>query len=170
MPRPPTLRTERLHLRPVTARDVEPLVCILAEPEVARWWRKYDAERVRREILNAEPACRLWTIEHIDTVIGAIELYERADPDYRHAGLDLFISVAQQGNGFAREAIEAVCQHAFTTLDHHRLIIDPAAANEPAIRAYAAVGFERVGVMRQYERGPDGRWYDSLLMERLRGR
>jgi aminoglycoside 6'-N-acetyltransferase len=36
-----------------------------------------------------------------------------------------------------------------------------------AIRCYSAVGFRPVGVMRQYERAPDGRWRDGLLMELL---
>jgi len=47
-------------------------------------------------------------------------------------------------------------------------IIDPAASNEPAIRCYAKVGFRPVGVMRQYERGPDGTFHDGLLMDLLR--
>ena len=51
---------------------------------------------------------------------------------------------------------------------HHRLTIDPAAANHRAIRCYEKVGFRRVGVLRQYERGPDGRFHDGLLMDLLR--
>jgi aminoglycoside 6'-N-acetyltransferase len=52
---------------------------------------------------------------------------------------------------------------------HHRLTIDPAAANARAIRAYRAIGFRDVGVMRRYERGPDGEWRDALLMDMLAG-
>jgi aminoglycoside 6'-N-acetyltransferase len=38
--------------------------------------------------------------------------------------------------------------------------------NEAAIRAYEKAGFRRVGVMRRYERNPDGSgWRDGLLME-----
>jgi aminoglycoside 6'-N-acetyltransferase len=29
------------------------------------------------------------------------------------------------------------------------------------------VGFKSVGIMRKYERGPDGSWHDSLLMDLL---
>jgi aminoglycoside 6'-N-acetyltransferase len=29
------------------------------------------------------------------------------------------------------------------------------------------VGFRPVGVMRRYERGPDGSWHDGLLMDLL---
>jgi aminoglycoside 6'-N-acetyltransferase len=48
------------------------------------------------------------------------------------------------------------------------LTIDPSAANERAIRAYGAVGFRPVGIMRRYERGPDGEFHDGLLMDLLR--
>ena len=50
---------------------------------------------------------------------------------------------------------------------HHRVTIDPAADNERAIRAYGRVGFRPVGIMRAYERGPDGAWHDGLLMDLL---
>jgi RimJ/RimL family protein N-acetyltransferase len=45
------------------------------------------------------------------------------------------------------------------------ITIDPAAANQRAIRCYSAVGFRPVGVMRRYERGADGSFHDGLLME-----
>ena len=61
-------------------------------------------------------------------------------------------------------------RHLFDERGHHRITIDPAAANTRAIRCYEAVGFERVGVMRQYERGDDGTWRDGLLLELLRDR
>ena len=34
---------------------------------------------------------------------------------------------------------------------------------------YERLGFRRVGVLRQYERGNDGTFHDGLLMELLRG-
>jgi aminoglycoside 6'-N-acetyltransferase len=40
-------------------------------------------------------------------------------------------------------------------------------ANEPAIAAYTRVGFRPVGVMREYQRMPDGSWVDALLMDLL---
>jgi aminoglycoside 6'-N-acetyltransferase len=61
-------------------------------------------------------------------------------------------------------------RHLIDERGHHRITIDPAAANTAAIRAYEKVGFRRVGVMRSYERdaGGDG-WHDGLLMELLAG-
>ena len=47
-------------------------------------------------------------------------------------------------------------------------MIDPAADNEPAIRCYAAVCFQPVGIMRRYERDAGGAgWHDGLLMDLL---
>ena len=66
------------------------------------------------------------------------------------------------------EAIRVLARHLFEERGHHRLTIDPAADNAAAIRAYEKVGFRRVGVMRLYERGPDGDWHDGLLMDMLR--
>lgn len=60
-----------------------------------------------------------------------------------------------------------LARHLFDDRRHHRLVIDPAAANTRAIRAYERVGFRAVGVMRAYERGADGTWHDNLLMDML---
>jgi len=56
----------------------------------------------------------------------------------------------------------------FERRGHHRLTIDPAAHNAQAIASYTKVGFRPVGLMRQYERGTDGRWYDGLHLDLLR--
>jgi aminoglycoside 6'-N-acetyltransferase len=60
-----------------------------------------------------------------------------------------------------------MARHLFTDRGHHRLTIDPSARNQQAIRSYARVGFQPVGVMRRYWRGPDGTWLDALLMDLL---
>ena len=102
-------------------------------------------------------------------VVGAIEYSEEEEPMYRHAGIDLFLSASAQRQGLGTEAIRVLARHLIDERGHHRLTIDPAAGNHAAIRAYEKVGFSRVGVMRSYERGPDGTWHDGLLMELLAG-
>ena len=89
------------------------------------------------------------------------------DEPCRHAGLDILVSTPRQGRGLGAEAIRVLARYLFDERGHHRLTIDPAADNEVAIRAYERVGFRKVGVMRQYERGPDGTWHDGLLMDML---
>jgi len=60
-----------------------------------------------------------------------------------------------------------MARHFIEERGHHRLTIDPAAENAAAIRCYEKVGFRSVGVLRNYEQGPDGTWHDGLLMELL---
>jgi aminoglycoside 6'-N-acetyltransferase len=82
--------------------------------------------------------------------------------------MDIFVDPARHGRGIGRDAVATLARYLVRERGHHRLVIDPAADNEPAIRCYAAVGFRPVGVMRQYERDPDGGgWHDGLLMDLL---
>jgi aminoglycoside 6'-N-acetyltransferase len=52
--------------------------------------------------------------------------------------------------------VRALSLYLVTERGQPRLTIDPAADNLAAIRAYSAVGFSPVGVMRQHERDADG--------------
>jgi aminoglycoside 6'-N-acetyltransferase len=160
------LRGERVLLRPVAEADVERLAEILTEPEVARWWHGYDAQRVRAEYVDPVDE-EAYAIQLDGEVVGLLLVSEEADPDYRHAGLDIALAAAAHGRGLGPEALRLMARHLFEERGHHRLTIDPAADNERAIRAYERVGFKRVGVMRDYERGPDGTWHDGLLMDLL---
>lgn len=167
-PTRPTLRGEHVVLRPVDEADRDRLRAILLEPSVARWWGLPGQGDPTEEWVTPGEESVGFVIEVDGETAGSIQYYEEADPDYRHAGIDLFLADAHQGRGLGRDAIRTLARFVFEELDHHRLIIDPAAANDAAIRAYGAVGFRPVGVMRAYERGPDGTFHDALLMEMLR--
>ena len=80
-------------------------------------------------------------IEVDGVVAGSIQYEEVTDPQYRSAGIDIFLGAAWQRRGLGREAIGVLVRHLFETRGHHRLTIDPAVANERAIRCYEAVGF-----------------------------
>ena len=87
---------------------------------------------------------------------------------YRHAGIDIFLTTHQHDRGVGTEAVRLLATFLCEQRGHHRLTIDPAAANHRAIRCYEKVGFRRVGLMRRYERGSDGQFHDGLLMDLLR--
>ena len=126
--------------------------------------RQVSRRRGRRPV---RPYQTSFAIEVDGTVVGSIQVAEEEEPDYRHAGIDLFIDTDHQGRGLGPEAIRLLAGWLFDARGHHRLTIDPAAANARAIRAYERVGFRPVGIMRQYERGADGTWHDGLLMDLL---
>ena len=159
------LRGERVVLRPGRPEDAERLLEIRNEPGVYRWWGNTDIEEIREEFIEAEEG---FVIEADgEEVIGAIQYHEENEPMYRHAGMDIFLSTSRHGEGLGTEALRLLASYLFEERGHHRLTIDPAAENAGAIRAYERVGFRAVGIMRNYERGPDGVWHDGLLMEML---
>ncbi len=163
-----TLEGARVRLRRAGPEDVERLVEIRRTPEVFRRWGGGDdlPSDMRRALDDDE--LELFAIEDPDgRVIGAIQWAEEDDPQYRHANLDLFLDPAVHGRGLGPDAIRTLLRHLIDAHGHHRFTIDPAADNAPAIAAYRKVGFRPVGVLREYERGNDGRWHDGLLMELL---
>ena len=160
------MQGERVTLRPIAADDVERLAEILAEPDVERWWGRWDADRVRKDMID-EPEAVIFMIEANGEAIGLIQYWEEEDPFFRHAGIDVAIATAWQNQGYGTESVRVVARYLIEERGHHRLTIDPAEANERAVRAYERVGFRRVGVMRQYSLGPDGVWHDGLLMDML---
>ena len=157
-----------MSLRAAGQSDVPALTAILAEPEVALWWSGDPPAESARSLVESGDA-EAFVIQLDGDTIGCVQCYEEADPDYRHAGLDVFLASAFQGKGLGSEALRVLARHLFVERGHHRLVIDPRADNRRAIRAYERVGFRRVGVMRSYERGADGAWHDGLLMDMLRG-
>jgi aminoglycoside 6'-N-acetyltransferase len=164
----PALSGERVRLRPPVEADADRLLEVFTKPEVARWWGEYDVDRVRGELIAPDDEAVVLAIEVEGEVIGIVQYAEEDEPEYRHAGIDIAIHPDWHGRGLGAETIRTVARYLFEERSHHRLTIDPAAHNERAIRSYERVGFKPVGILRQYERGPDGIWHDGLLMDLLR--
>jgi aminoglycoside 6'-N-acetyltransferase len=164
----PVLHGERVTLRPVVPQDSGRLQEILREPEVARWFGMQTPKEVTDELI-ADPEVTGFAIEVGGEVVGAIQFYENTDPSYAHAGIDLFLATASQNQGLGTESLRLLVRYLLEDRGHHRLVIDPALANERAIKVYERVGFRPVGVMRQYERGPDGTFHDGLLLDLVAG-
>jgi aminoglycoside 6'-N-acetyltransferase len=152
-------------LVPVTVEHVSELRRILATPEVrGRWGDEASSD----EWPFDDPSAGRFAVLDDGQVVGMVQYGEEDEPAYRHASIDIFLDPRVHGRGIGRDAVRTLAGHLVHDRGHHRLVIDPAADNEAAIRCYAAVGFRPVGVMRQYERDADGTdWHDGLLMDLL---
>lgn len=102
-------------------------------------------------------------------VAGFVQWAEEDDAQYRHAGIDIFVDPDRHGRGIGTDTVQTVLAHLVEDRGHHRVVIDPAAANTAAIACYRKAGFREVGVMHAYERGLDGSFHDGLLMEYVAG-
>jgi aminoglycoside 6'-N-acetyltransferase len=149
-------------LRPLAAGDGPELLRIIATAAVGRWWDEPDEGFP----LTDDPSATRLVIEVDGAVAGLIQFSEELEPKYRHASIDLFVDPGLHGRGLGTEAVTAVVRRLILERRHHRITIDPAAANAAAIRTYEKAGFTRVGIMRRYERDVGGGgWHDGLLME-----
>jgi aminoglycoside 6'-N-acetyltransferase len=167
---PAELHGRLVTLRPVRTDALPALLAILEAPEVARWWRRAEWERVD------ELGAVTFVIElkaagqgaaAAGSVCGCIQFSEETDPDYFSAAVDIFVGTAAQGSGVGPDAMRTLIAWLFGVRGHHRLTVDPAAGNARAIHVYEKLGFRPVGVLRRYERVEDGVWRDALLMELL---
>ncbi len=158
---PGVLQGAVVRLRPVSPEDLPALLAILDEPEVARWWRRAEWERV-----DEKDALTL-VIEVSAAAAGCIQYTEEADPDYFSAAVDIFVGTAAQGRGVGPDAMRTLLAWLFDVRGHHRLTVDPAMENARAIHVYEKLGFRPVGALRRYERVEDDVWRDALLMELL---
>jgi aminoglycoside 6'-N-acetyltransferase len=150
-------------LRALSGDDEPELRRIHETSEVAKWWGSPEPA-----FPWEEPDATRLTILVDGAIAGLIQFREELEPRYRHAGIDIFLDPQLHGRGFGTEAVRRLADQLFDERGHHRITIDPAAANGAAIRAYEKAGFRRVGVMRRCERAPDSeQWHDSLLMELL---
>jgi aminoglycoside 6'-N-acetyltransferase len=156
---------DRVVVRSVSDADLPSLEAVMSCPGVRQWWWDFDIGEFAVQLRDDD--VRPLVVEHAEDVVGYMQYAEQDSRQYHFASIDLALHDRHQGLGYGSDAVRVLARYLFATLGHHRVTIDPAVANERAIRCYERVGFRRVGVMRQYERGADGAWHDGLLMELL---
>ena len=162
------LRGQRLVVRSMQEPDVARLAEIAAEPEIWQRWGEVSEADLRERLAGTDDVTAL--VVELDGEVVGPDPVPRGDRPRLPACRRRHVP---RGDARAARATAArrCCwspAHLFEQRGHHRLTIDPAADNEPAIRCYAAAGFRTVGVMRRYERGRDGSFHDGLLMELVR--
>lgn len=129
--RPTLLGGENIVLRPLRADDVERVAQIQAEPSVARWWGPPDEAELRRQADGSDDE-KAFAIEKEGELVGLIQYHEENEPDFRHAGIDVFLAGRAQGRGLGTVAVRTLARYLIDERGHNRLTIDPAADNAAA--------------------------------------
>lgn len=165
----------RLYLRPVTLADAgEKYLRWMNDPEVNQYLESRFARATLAGLkdfirsMRKDPAHVFLAIvlRDDDRHIGNIKL----GPINRTHGFgEIGIMLGEKdcwGRGYATEAIETLCRHAFGTLGLHKLTAGAYASNKGSIKAFLRAGFSREGVRRsQYRRGDA--WEDLVVMGRV---
>jgi len=171
------LATKRLLIRRFIDSDAEALAAYRSDPQVARlqdWEAPYPIEEAKRFIAALDDLAPgtpgTWfqfamSLEPSGALIGDVALRTgRSDP--RQAELGFTLASAQQGRGYAGEAVGAVVQYAFEQLAMHRVFARTDSRNHRAQRLLARIGFRREGEFRESVRFK-GEWVTELLYARL---
>jgi aminoglycoside 6'-N-acetyltransferase len=157
-----TIEGDGLVVEPTRPEHGDRLRELRATPEVARWWDPAPEGWPQRTLEAVEQLTVLVDGE----VAGYIQYAEEADPDHRHADVDIFLGSEHQGRGLGTEALGLVVRHLIEERGHHRVTLSTSPDNARAIRSYEKAGFRPVGVMRRAARSRvTGEWEDELLME-----
>jgi len=178
---PPTLRTERLLLRPFTPADAAAVHRAVALRDVAamtfsiphpypdgaalQWIESQSSSFARGESVHFA----ITTAEA--GLVGAVGL--QIEPAHAKAELGYWIAKPQWGRGYASEAARAAVGFGFGTLHLERIHARVMAANRASARVLAKLGFTREGLLRR-ELYRFGAFVDcevwSLLREEHAGR
>ncbi|HHY56636.1 MAG TPA: GNAT family N-acetyltransferase [Chloroflexi bacterium] len=155
---PVTLTTPRLILRPLIEADLPALFAIFSHPEVMRYW-SYPAltdmtqardmlQRIQASYQDGS-AVRLGIALRCDGVLlGTCALFNFHEAS-RRAEIGYALGRPHWGNGYMHEALTALINHAFASLDLLRLEADIDPRNTGSARTLERLGFQKEGHLRE---------------------
>ncbi len=172
----PTLRGERVLLRPLGPQDIDDLWADIQvdvqNPEARRLTGTHHAftyEEIASYCASRADKTDCITLAITDRDAGAwlgeIVLMDHDEPN-RSASLRIALIAGAQNRGVGTEALRLVLTQAFGPLRLHRVSLDVYAFNGRAIHVYEKVGFHHEGRLRD-ALWWDGTPHDALLMAAL---
>jgi ribosomal-protein-alanine N-acetyltransferase len=154
----PTITGKRISLRPLTDKDESSLYSIYSDPEVMRYWGSTpmksptDAASFLAEVRSdlRDRSCIQWGIARRDNdqVIGTVAFFH-VDDFAGKAELGFALGRPYWGNGYMREALEAVLNYAFCEMKLRRMEADVDQRNLPSVRLLERLGFQMEGCLRE---------------------
>ena len=146
------LHTNRLVISPLTLDDLTEFVRYRQDPLIARYqsWEPSYSEVQGRALIESQlgvthPAKGEWLqvaihLKQSGEFVGDLALHSLADEDDCYE-LGFTISRNHQGNGYAKEAAQALLIHLFAECSATRVIAHSDHRNTPSIRLLLGLGF-----------------------------
>ncbi len=168
----PTLRGERVTLRPLRPDDIDAYLALVQDEEglrltgtQARFTRE-QTEGWLRTVAGREDRVDLAIVpQGAEELVGEVVLNE-IDADNRSANIRIGISQPHTGRGYGSEAMRLMLGHAFGQLGLHRVSLEVYSFNPRALHVYEKLGFRREGVLRDVLL-LDGIHHDAIVMSVL---
>ncbi len=175
IPAQPMIRGQKVWLRPLEKRDLEPLALAFSESDSAHTmafahpWSSAEFERWFAGVVEGHgksgyffAICPLGSNEFI----GSANLAKLLLPQGR-AEFQICLSRSSIGQGYGTDALEAIVDFGFGMVRLERIELFVAAANTGGIRSYQKAGFMLEGTLRKHYWNR-GRLHDSKVMSLLR--
>lgn len=172
----PTLRGERIFLRPAERSDLPAFVRWFADGETTRYLMArapFSAAAEERwfEQMTEKQGTTDWLfvicLLEDDRPIGTAGLHN-VDLENGHAAFGISIGEkAEWDKGYGTDALRAICDFGFGQLRLERIWLEVYAPNTRAQRSYQKAGFVVEGVRRHAHFG-DGQYLDVMVMAQLR--
>ncbi len=154
----PTIDAPRVRLRWLTAEDIDALFDIFSDQQMMRYWSTPAMkERVEAELyliriheFFGNKSGFQWGIERKDDarVMGTCTLFH-IDVANLRAELGYGLASAYWNQGYMLEALTALIEYSFKTLQLRRLEADVDPRNENSLRILDKLGFQREGLLRE---------------------
>lgn len=153
----PTLHTQRLHLRELTANDAPALFAIHCDTNHMRWFGTDPmTDLVQAQALievfaqwrtQPNPGTR-WGIEHDGELIGSCGLF-KWNRGWDSCSLSCELAPAACGRGLMNEALRSTLDWGFEHMQLHRIeaLVHP--QNGASLKLLQHLGFEREGTLRE---------------------
>ncbi|MDE2219059.1 MAG: GNAT family N-acetyltransferase [Gammaproteobacteria bacterium] len=152
------LETARLAIRPVAEADLPALLAVNGDDAVTRYlpyasWRGSEDARAWYTRMNglqlAGSALQMVILEHSSgAAIGSCLLFRLDNPSAR-AELGYVLGRAHWGQGYMREALQALLDHAFGPLALRRIEAEVDPRNRASSALLTRLGFTHEGTLRE---------------------
>jgi len=173
---PRTLTARDLYLRPSEAFDAESMYTMLSDPESMKYWCDEPVSTLEAavEVLNkdlesdAQGNSMCWAIclNGQDKMIGKCILFQFSQQN-RRAEIGYLLNRDYWRKGLMHQALEAVIDFAFNTLDLHRIEADVDTQNAGSLGLLRKLGFKQEGLFKERWFVYD-QWQDSVMLGLLK--
>ena len=173
---PRTFNTRDLHLRPSNDTDAESMFTMLSDPQSMKYWSDEPISNLEAavEVLNKDlesdaqgnSMCWAVTLKGHDKMIGKCILFQFSQQN-RRAEIGYLLNREYWRQGLMHQALEAVIDFAFNTLDFHRIEADVDTQNTGSLGLLEKLGFTREGLFRERWFVYD-EWQDSVMLGLLK--